>query len=490
MPSLDGESIEDFATRVFDAWKLGQKGKDNGVLVIVAPNDRRMRIEVGYGLEGTLTDAQRGADHPRPMTPRFKTGDYDGGIAARRPRDRRRRSKGSAADAAPASRRAEAERGSSTSRPHRGRPAAWPMRILLGAFIFGIIGLFTFIGIVTPGMGWFLYVFLIPFWAMFPIIIVGVKGALVLLTIYVVGFPIAKLDRPSRRSGTRRRRDLKSTGSATIGGMVITSSGGSGGSSSIVRRRILRRRRQLRRRRRVGKLVSAPRRRARGTPNAAAPRSATRRLEGHGDEPGGLEKRGDFRRVVPGERAPRPRAPSRGRAAALVAQLGRQPRVAIDRGLAAQRMREPLGGATERPRRAARRADAAPRRARARRAAASPGARGARAGARAPTRGARVPELERAAVDDRGGEPRRQVQRGRVLPVERRGESRAVEATLRDRERRGGSVGAVDRDAERGQRNEQPARAAHRVEDDPRVARQAGEIPATSAAPAKPLSAS
>ena len=55
------------------------------------------------------------------------------------------------------------------------------MRILLGAFIFGIIGLFTFIGVMTPGVGWFLYLFLIPFWAMFPIVILGVKGALVVL---------------------------------------------------------------------------------------------------------------------------------------------------------------------------------------------------------------------------------------------------------------------------------------------------------------------
>ena len=55
------------------------------------------------------------------------------------------------------------------------------MRILLGCFIFGIIGLFTIIGVMTPGVGWFLYLFLIPFWAMFPIIIVGVKGALMLL---------------------------------------------------------------------------------------------------------------------------------------------------------------------------------------------------------------------------------------------------------------------------------------------------------------------
>jgi len=63
------------------------------------------------------------------------------------------------------------------------------MRILLGAFIFGIIGLFTIIGVLTPGMGWFLYLFLIPFWAMFPIVVVGVRGALVLFLAYVIGFP-------------------------------------------------------------------------------------------------------------------------------------------------------------------------------------------------------------------------------------------------------------------------------------------------------------
>ena len=69
----------------------------------------------------------------------------------------------------------------------------WPMRILMGAFIFGIIGLFTFIGIMTPGVGWFLYVFLIPFWAMFPLIIIGTKATLAVLVIYIVGYPIAKV---------------------------------------------------------------------------------------------------------------------------------------------------------------------------------------------------------------------------------------------------------------------------------------------------------
>ncbi len=109
----------------------------------------------------------------------------------------------------------------------------WPLRILLGAFIFGVIGIFTVVGVVTPGMGWFLYVFLIPFWAMFPIIVVGVKGALVLLGIYVVGFPIAKLIVRSRPGTRRRPSNLKRTGHASFGGMVITSGGSSssGGSS-------------------------------------------------------------------------------------------------------------------------------------------------------------------------------------------------------------------------------------------------------------------
>jgi hypothetical protein len=68
---------------------------------------------------------------------------------------------------------------------------AWPERILRGAFIFGVIGLSTFVGLMTPGVGWFLYVFLIPFWAMFPLVIVGARGTLIVLATYVVGYPIA-----------------------------------------------------------------------------------------------------------------------------------------------------------------------------------------------------------------------------------------------------------------------------------------------------------
>ena len=61
VPTIGDSSIEEYANTVFGQWKLGQKGKDNGVLVVVAPKDRKMRIEVGYGLEGTLTDACRAA---------------------------------------------------------------------------------------------------------------------------------------------------------------------------------------------------------------------------------------------------------------------------------------------------------------------------------------------------------------------------------------------------------------------------------------------
>ena len=74
--SLGGQDIEPYANQIFRAWKLGEKAKNNGVLLLVAPNERRARIEVGYGLEGTLTDALSKVIIANAMTPRFKSGDY------------------------------------------------------------------------------------------------------------------------------------------------------------------------------------------------------------------------------------------------------------------------------------------------------------------------------------------------------------------------------------------------------------------------------
>ena len=80
VPTIGDTSVEEYATKVFENWKLGKKGTDNGVLVVVVPNDHKMRIEVGYGLEGTLTDVVSSRIIRNIMTPRFKAGDYDGGI--------------------------------------------------------------------------------------------------------------------------------------------------------------------------------------------------------------------------------------------------------------------------------------------------------------------------------------------------------------------------------------------------------------------------
>ncbi|TIT18340.1 MAG: YgcG family protein, partial [Mesorhizobium sp.] len=81
IPSLDGEEIEPYANRLFRAWKLGQAKENNGVLLLVAPNDRKMRIEVGYGLEGTLTDLHTKLIIENDMVPAFRAGDFSGGIS-------------------------------------------------------------------------------------------------------------------------------------------------------------------------------------------------------------------------------------------------------------------------------------------------------------------------------------------------------------------------------------------------------------------------
>ena len=78
--SLEGQEIEPYANELFRTWKLGEAGRNNGVLLLVAPNERRVRIEVGYGLEGTLTDALSKIIIANAITPRFQAGDFSGGV--------------------------------------------------------------------------------------------------------------------------------------------------------------------------------------------------------------------------------------------------------------------------------------------------------------------------------------------------------------------------------------------------------------------------
>ena len=224
VPTIGAESIEEYAITVFQAWKLGQKGKDNGILVVIVPQDRKMRIEVGYGLEGPLPDGAAGQIIRTWMTPAFKAGNYDKGV-----------DDGVAAilshlggSGDPSDRIPIKDLGITEA-----VPMPWYGRVLFGCFIFGIIGLFTFIGVITPGLGWFLYVFLIPFWATFPLVIIGGRGTMAVLAAYLIGYPIAKFRLRKKPWYQKAAADLKRKGSASIGGFTFsTSSSGSSSSSS------------------------------------------------------------------------------------------------------------------------------------------------------------------------------------------------------------------------------------------------------------------
>lgn len=82
VPSLQGSDIETFANQLFRTWKLGEAKKNNGLLFLIAPNDRKARIEVGYGLEGTMTDALSSVIMRTAIVPKFKAGDYAAGATA------------------------------------------------------------------------------------------------------------------------------------------------------------------------------------------------------------------------------------------------------------------------------------------------------------------------------------------------------------------------------------------------------------------------
>jgi uncharacterized protein len=185
IPTLGEESVDAYGVRVVEQWKIGKKGKDNGVLLLVVPKEKKIRIEVGYGLEGALPDAVASRIIRNVIAPPFKAGQFDQGMEA-----------GVTAiigalegDAAATPADKPEKSASGFQEPNM----SLSDKLLFGAFIFGIIGLFTVIGLFTPGMGWFLYFFLIPFWGLFPIAIVGLKTAMVILGVYVIGFPIAKL---------------------------------------------------------------------------------------------------------------------------------------------------------------------------------------------------------------------------------------------------------------------------------------------------------
>lgn len=221
IPSLEGEVLEEYALRVaHDEWKLGQKGKDNGVLLLIAVDDHKMRIECGYGLEGVLTDAVSSRIIRNEIAPHFREQDYDAGVTA---------GVQAIIQAIGGEFAADDVDGSVIESPEMG----WTERILIGAFIFGILGVFTFLGLFAPGCGgWFLYAFLIPFYATFPMFVLGTTAGLTLLAMYVIGFPILRIVLGRTPWGKRMIAKMKSSGgSGGSGGGWSSGSGWSGGGS-------------------------------------------------------------------------------------------------------------------------------------------------------------------------------------------------------------------------------------------------------------------
>lgn len=215
VPSLEGATLEEFSLHVaHDVWKLGKAKTDNGVLLLIAIEDRKMRIEVGHGLEGSLPDAVASQIIRNEIAPRFREQDYDGGVTA---------------GVEAILKAVKNEYTANLTNVDGNTDMAdltWKERILIGAFVFGILGIFTVIGLTIPGcMGWFLYAFLIPFYATFPMVILGETGGLAALATYAVGFPILKIMLGKTTWGKNLMNKMGSTSSGGFG------SGWSGGSS-------------------------------------------------------------------------------------------------------------------------------------------------------------------------------------------------------------------------------------------------------------------
>lgn len=227
IPSLNGEVLEEYALRVADYWKLGQQDKDNGVLLLIAIEDRAVRIEVGHGLEGVLPDAICNRIIRNEIIPNFRRNDFDAGVTA-------------AVTAI-----TQAIGGEYVTNEDGGNEfgTTWQERALISVFVFTILGVFTFIGLkLKGGQAWFLYVFLIPFYATFPASIFGFNAGMTILIGYVVLWPVLKFyfkrkgwdTLQSSSGGSSRGGGWFSGGGWSSGGGGFSGGGGSfgGGGSS------------------------------------------------------------------------------------------------------------------------------------------------------------------------------------------------------------------------------------------------------------------
>lgn len=204
--SLDGEAIEDYANKVGRAWALGQKGKDNGVLLLVARQDRKMRVEVGYGLEPVLTDLQTKVIQDEVIIPYFKKGDFGGGVEAG----------------------VDAILSTLQGKPFQpapepaGQPARGKGGPDFGFLLFALFILLPFSMNAARSRSWFLYLILMPIY-FFLGSLFSVTVGLVALGVWAVLFPILRAVLPGSAGGGR------GPGGWFMGGPGWGGGGGGGG---------------------------------------------------------------------------------------------------------------------------------------------------------------------------------------------------------------------------------------------------------------------
>jgi uncharacterized protein len=179
IPSLQGDALEDFSIRVAEAWKIGQQNLDNGAILLIAKNDRKIRIEVGYGLEGRLTDLLSGRIIRNVIAPQFKSGQFEQGIT------------GGVAAMIDAVRGEYA--GADTPRPHRQAQKGVPTIALFALFF-----LINALGRASRVMGAAAGAVLFPiagalFFGMGPLLLLGLipLGLVVGLLVSLIGGPLA-----------------------------------------------------------------------------------------------------------------------------------------------------------------------------------------------------------------------------------------------------------------------------------------------------------
>jgi len=219
--SLDGYVLEEYSLKVAEKWKLGKKGKDNGVLLLIAVDDHKMRLEVGQGLEGVLTDAQSNRIIRNEIAPEFRRNDYDAGVKA-------------GIDGI-----VKAIAGEYTSSDHSDtNDLSFFQKVLFSAGLILFISIFGFMALIFPGKaGWGMYFFLFPFYGLFPMALFDEKYWYVPFGIYALGFPLLKMWVGKTAwakkigQGGSSSGGIGSTWGSSLGSSSSRSSWSSGGSS-------------------------------------------------------------------------------------------------------------------------------------------------------------------------------------------------------------------------------------------------------------------